>query len=243
MIQKFPLSAKMLERIRYQIQQHAEAFATDIVPIKKIGASSPGGRILVEAASWPIEKAIEYFEKEGVGRKDVNLFKILNKEYFGIKIESLEVPVSFSIDKRIEADLTIMMNFYAQLYDIENRLRYFFSEALKAIVGNDFIKELSRKTRDNIENEKRRMRLFVTDLRIGDLQYAQFNDLMRILENFPAILPDAEERQLVLEKLKILTETRNVIAHNNLLLPPEGKRINDASDIIRKIVDRQLAAM
>lgn len=236
---KFPLSADMLNTIKGQIRRHLEAFATDKIPMDRIGASQPGGRPLVIAFSWPIEEAIEYFEKEGVGKREGDIFKVFNMDYFDIELQSISVPITFSVDEHIRSDLAVMIDMYAQIYDIENRLRFFFFEKLKSFFGNDYLQNLPNKTRENIEQEKRRLRVSVNDSRSYDLQYAYFGDLKRILTNTPGLIDDVRARDLLLAKLDSLLEARNYVAHNNLLVPAEVKRISADCDAVRRIIEHQ----
>lgn len=237
---KFPLSTEMLNRIKGQIRRYLQAFATDEIPIDQIGAAGPGGRLLVEASSWPIDEAIDYFQKEGAGKREGQVFKVLDREYFGIQLQSISVPVTFSVDDRIRSDLTIMVDVYAQIYDIENRLRFFFHDKLKSLKGEDYLQKLPRKTRENIQQEKAKLRIFVTDVRSLDLQYAHFDDLKRILDNVPAIVADSMARNTLLPTLDYLLEARNYIAHNNLLVASEVRRISEACGIVRQIIEREI---
>lgn len=236
---KFPLSAEMLNRIKGQIHSYLKAFATDEIPIDRIGAVQPGGRTLVEASSWPIDDAIEYFQNEGVGKRVGKIFKVLNMGYFGVQLQSLSVPVTFSADERIKADLAVMVDMYAQIYDIENRLRFLFHEKLKALIGDDYVKKLPRKVRERIGQEKARLRVFVKDVRSLDLQYTHFDDLKRILDNIPELISSQTARESIVSKLNYLLEARNYVAHNNLLLDSEVKEISEACGIVRQIVERE----
>ena len=233
---KFPLSAEMLNRIKEQIRSHLIAFSTDEIPINRIGAIQPGGRILVETSSWPIEDAIEYFEKEGAGKRDGQVFKVLNTEYFDVELQSLSVPVTFSVDNRIRADLAVMVDVYAQIYDIENRLRFLFHDKLKSLNGDNYLKSLPQKERDNIDKEKAKLRIFVDDARSLDLQYANFGDLKRILDNIPTLISEQKARKTLLSQLEYLIEARNHVAHNNLLITSEVTRVAEACGIVRQIV-------
>lgn len=236
--QKFPLSAEMLNRIKRQIRNHSLAYATDEIPIDQIGAGGPGERILVESHSWPIGDAIEYFQKEGAGKREDRVFKILNPDYFGIELQSLSVPITFSVDERIRADLSVMVDVYSQIYDIENRMRFHFHEKLKSLNGGGYFDTLPRKVRQNIEKEKNKPRKFVDDTRSLDLQYAQFDDLKRILDSTPDLVSKQMDRETLLLKLDYLFEARNYVAHNNLLLTTEVVEISEACGIVRRIVER-----
>ncbi|HSW97122.1 MAG TPA: hypothetical protein VLF89_04830 [Candidatus Saccharimonadales bacterium] len=62
MAMKFPLNTESLNKIKANILSLSTTFQTKTIPVNYIG-SIPGGRMLVEAHSWPIDEALQYFEK------------------------------------------------------------------------------------------------------------------------------------------------------------------------------------
>jgi len=207
------------------------------IDINDIGGP-PGGRKLVEASRWPIDEAIRYFENEGVGRRTGSNFEILQREYFSIPAHRLDLPISFSIDERVESDLSLMLDVYANIYDLENRLRFYLRQRLEVKYGLSFEENLPRKVRDGIESHKKRFPVFVDDSRISPLEHTDFDHLRLIIGNNPEFVENKEMRRIVDETLDYLHDIRNLTAHNILIAYSEIQRIKEKCYAIRRIISQ-----
>ena len=87
-----------------------------------------------------------------------------------------------------------MSDAYAQIYDLENRLRFFLHDKLSSKYGAEYFSKLTTKVRTNIEIQKNRAVRFVTDPRKGELDFAQFSDLKRIFLSNEEFIPDGQTR-------------------------------------------------
>lgn len=235
-MRKLPLTAGLLEKIKANIARHAETFRTDIIDVKEIGSDPIGGRSLTETTRWPIDTALEYFENHGVAKREGAQLRILDAEFFSIHLEALPLPITFSIDSRIEADVAIMAGFYSQLYDVENRLRFFITERLTQRFGRDFDEALSARVRQSIARARDQTLLFATDTRIATLQFAAFGDLRKILEQHTFVLPDETLRRRLIEYLKELHEIRNLAYHSNRVVPQEVVRLENICKAVRRLL-------
>lgn len=233
-VRKLPLTKPVLQKIQEHVKMHCEAFASDTVYLNTIG-SIPGGRTLIESHSWPIREAFEYFQHLGVGRLEGDSFKVLDRDYFGVNTKQVSVPISFSIDERIRSDLLVMLEVYAQVYDVENRLRFFLNQKLQEKYGPDYVSRLPQHVQERIDHEKSRATCYVIDPRRGDLEYCHFSDLRRILEDNEEFVTVHQSHSLLLEELDYLNSIRNLAAHNNLIVPFEITRIRNTCEIVRLI--------
>lgn len=234
-LRTLPLNETVLAKIRRNIRTHCDTYSSDVVDIRDIGRE-PAGRRLVEADFWPIDEAIRYFEQMAVAKREDRMLRVLDLGYFAIDPASHRVPVSFSIDARLEADLLVMLDAYAQLYDVENRLRFLFHEKLCARFGDGYLAHLPAKVRDDIAREKEQYRHYVVDGRRGELDFSLFPHLKRILTNNEDFVPDATSRILLQERLDYLSEARNFVAHHNLLSAEEVSRIKESCAVVRRII-------
>lgn len=233
-VRKLPLSESVLTKIQEHVKLHCEAFTSDTVYLDKF-SRIPGGRILAESQSWPMREAFEYFQHLGVGRLTGASFKVLDREYFGIDVKRVIVSVSFTIDERIRSELPVMLDMYAQIYDAENRLRFFLNQKLQEKFGPDFIFHLPPHVQERIELEKSRSYCYVIDSRRGDLEFAHVSDLKRIIVANEEFIVDRLIRSILLQKLDHLNSIRHLAAHNNLIMPAEVSRIRDNCEFVRLI--------
>lgn len=231
----FPLTEEILQKLRTHVRAHCQEFASTVVFVDSLSAL-PGSRPSVESLSWPIDGALEYFQAQGVGKRVGNEFHVLNPDYFAVAPPQIAVPVSFSIDARIQSDLLIMIDVYAQIYDVENRLRFFLHRKLTEKYGQDFVPNLPAQVRNNIAAEKSRSNLFVIDPRRGDLEFTHFNDLKRVILSNEEFVTEPATRSVLLEKLDFLHSIRNLVAHNNLVAPAEMARIRDNCEVVRRAI-------
>lgn len=240
-VRKLPLTKPVLQKIREHVKMHCEAFASDTVYLNSIG-SIPGGRTLIESHSWPIRDAFDYFQNLGAGRLEGDSFKVLDQDYFGVNTRQVNVPVSFSIDERIRSDLLVMIDVYAQVYDVENRLRFFLNQKLREKYGPDYVFRLPQRVQERIEHEKSRATFYVTDPQKGDLAFCHFSDLRRILMDNEEFVSVQQGYSLLLDELDYLNSIRNLAAHNNLIVPFEIARIRNTCDIVRLIAGAEQSA-
>ena len=203
---RLPLTPLYLNKIRLSIRQIAEQFQISTIPKDQIGRE-PGGRYLVEAAQWPINDALDFFYKEGAISRPPSVeeiqrglvdFEILKPDYFDIEFDNLEIPVKFDVSNRIKQDLKIMASLYADLYDIENRLRLVLDTLLIAKFGPNYTANLSSNVKTSIEREKQLTQWYVDDNRSTHLQYAQFSDLLKIV-HMPGLLNNNSIRQELMD--------------------------------------------
>lgn len=235
-MQKFSLQMA-IPRIKNNINELATAFGTKIIEMAEIGNSSSGMQY-VEKTRWPIGEALDFFESQGAIRRKATTIEIVDENYFNIDLKNLTVPIGFNIDERISVDLTIMMGLYGQLFDIENRLRFFLTGRLKQKYGNTFITKLTRKVQDSIAIEKSRNRVFMTDMRIAELEFSNFSDLIEIFKHEAGFISEKRDYQILLEKMQYLNEIRTAIGHHNRLLPDESVRINESCQAIRRLLEQ-----
>jgi len=241
-VRKIPLSESVLNTIQAHVKMHCEVFATDTVYLDTIG-SVPGGRTLVESHNWPVREAFEYFQNLGVGRLEGDSFKVLDPDYFRVDAGRLIVPVNFSIDGRIRSDLLLMLDVYAQVFDAENRLRFFLNQKLQDKYGPDYIFYLPQHVQERVDHEKSRTSCYVIDPRKGDLEFTHFSDLSRIIVANEEFIADNLSRSVLLEKLDYLNSIRNLAAHNNLIEAAEITRIHNNCEIVRLITGTELPAI
>lgn len=241
-VRKIPLSESVLNMIQAHVKMHCEVFAADTVYLDTIG-NVPGGRTLVESYNWPVREAFEYFQNLGVGRLEGDSFKVLDPDYFRVDPDRLIVPVSFSIDGRIRSELLPMLDVYAQIYDVENRLRFFLNKKLQDKFGPDYIFYLPQHVVERIDHEKSRTSCYVIDPRKGDLEFTHFSDLKRIIVANEEFIADDLSRSVLLEKLDYLNSIRNLAAHNNLIEAAEITRIHNNCEIVRLITGTDLSAI
>jgi hypothetical protein len=241
-VRKIPLSESVLNMIQAHVKMHCEMFTTDTVYLDTIGYV-PGGRTLVESHHWPVREAFEYFQNLGVGRLEGDSFKVLDPDYFRVDPDRLIVPVNFSIDERIRPDLLLMLDVYAQVFDAENRLRFFLNQKLEDKYGPDYVFYLPQHVQERIDHEKSRTSCYVIDPRKGDLEFTHFSDLSRIIVANEEFIADDLSRSVLLEKLDYLNSIRNLAAHNNLIEAAEITRIHNNCEIVRLITGMELPAI
>jgi hypothetical protein len=231
---KYPLTSKILNKIKNNIKELSETFRTTQLYIDRIGMM-PFGRKLVESDFWPKNEAIDLFEKEGAVKVSGNSFKILKNDYFNIQFNSLSLPISFSIEDSIKTNLAIMTGLYAEIYDVENRLRFYIATKLEQIHGKDFFPHLPRAVRESITKEKARPKLYILDPRNKELEYSDFNDLKKVIENIEIISDKTNNKDLI-DKLTYLNDARTLIAHNNIIVKEEVQKIKDYCSVVRRIL-------
>jgi hypothetical protein len=184
---KLAPTPEMLNLIKNQIRAHALAYRIDVVPVGNI-TRQPGGRGFAGAYEWPIDEALGIFERDGAIKVESGGIRILNATYFDFDFNSLTLPVRFTIDEQIRANVTRMAGLYVQLYDVENRLRYFLTQKLVTKHGQAFIEKLPSAVRRHIDAEKDRTKPYVIDTRNQELEYSQFSDLRKIIELEPTFI-------------------------------------------------------
>lgn len=234
-VRKLPLSKTLLTKIQQHVRLHCEVFSSDTVDLVTFG-KVPGGRILSDSVNWPIREAFDYFHHLGTGRLDGSVFKVLEREYFGIGINQSSITFSFTIDDRIRSELPAMLDVYAQIYDAENRVRFFLHQKLQDKYGPNFVSHLPTHVRDRIEHEKLRHHSYVIDSLRGDLAFAHLSDLKRIIDANEEFVADNQIRLVLLQKLDYLNSIRHLASHNNLILPAEIMYIRDHCELIRLII-------
>ena len=241
-VRKIPLSESVLNMIQAHVKMHCEVFATDTVYLDTIG-NVPGGRTLVESHNWPVREAFEYFQNLGVGRLEGDSFKVLNPDYFRVNTNQVSVSISFFIDERIRSDLLVMLDVYAQVFDAENRLRFFLNQKLQDKFGPDYVFYLPQHVQERIDHEKSRTSCYVIDPQKGDLEFTHLSDLKRIIVANEEFIADNLSRSVLLDKLDYLNSIRNLAAHNNLIEAAEITRIRDNCEIVRLITGTELPAI
>ena len=234
-VRKLPLSETLITKIQQQVKLHCEVFTSDTVDLETFG-KIPGGRILSDAVNWPIREAFEYFHHLGAGRLKGKVFKVKEREYFGIGSNQTTVSFSFTLDERIRTELSAMLDVYAQIYDAENRLRFFLYQKLHDKYGANFVSHLPTHVRDRIEHEKLRQHSYVIDPLRGDLEFVHLGDLKRIIDANEEFVADNQVRVVLLQKLDYLNSIRHLASHNNLILPAEIMHIRDNCELIRLIL-------
>ena len=240
-VRKIPLSESFLQKIQAHVKLHCEAFASDTVYLDTIGRI-PGGRIVAESRGWPIREAFEYFQHLGAGQLKGDSFKVLDRDYFSIDTHRIDVPVSFTVDERIRPELLVMLDVYAQVYDAENRLRFFLNRKLQEKFGPHFVSRLPHRVRERVELEKSRHHFYVFDPRRGDLEFTHLSDLKRIIVANEEFVEGRQIRSVLLQKLDFLNSIRHLSAHNNLIVPAEVTRIRDSCEFIRLITGTETPA-
>ncbi len=231
---KLPLTTENLNKIKANIKSHIETYQVNAIMVSQIGWM-PGGRQYVESFYWPIAEALDIFIKDGAIRKEQETLTIVKPEYFQIQFDPLNLPIQFSIDKRIEVDLLIMTALYADIYDVENRMRYFLEERLIQKYGQDFLPHLIRSVRESIEREKNNTRWHIPETRTRELNFTNFGDLIKIV-SMQDFLPANNIRQALLEKLEYLSEARTRVGHNNLLPDEDNQKIKDYAAQVRRLI-------
>lgn len=231
---KYPIH-KTLNEIKACISKAASTFSTNRILIKDIPRGS-GGRVPVHSVHWPLLETLKLLEKESAIKIDGNEIEILNLEYFEISMQDLEIPISFSIEKKIEADLTVMTMIYAEMYDIENRLRFFLSEKLLKKYGENYIQKLSTKVQKSINNEKNKTRPYLIDARTSHLEFSNFSDLINIFTNEPEFITNKNDLTTLKEKLEHLNSVRNVTSHHTPIVPRDIQKIKDYCSLTREIL-------
>jgi hypothetical protein len=234
-VRKLPLSETLITKIQQHVKLHCEVFASDTVDLETFGKVR-GGRILSDSVNWPIREAFEYFHHLGTGRLSGSTFKVLEREYFGIGINQSSISFSFTIDDRIQSELPVMLDAYAQIYDAENRVRFFLHQKLQDKYGPKFVSHLPTHVRDRIEHEKLRQHNYVIDPLRGDLEFAHLSDLKRIIDANEEFVADNQVRSVLQQKLDYLNSIRHLASHNNLILPVEIMHIRDCCELIRLII-------
>jgi hypothetical protein len=234
-VRKLPLSETLITKIQQHVKLHCEVFASDTVDLETFG-KVPGGRILSDSVNWPVREAFEYFHHLGTGRLTGTVFKVLEREYFGIGINQSSISFSFTIDDRIRSELPAMLDVYAQIYDAENRVRFFLHQKLQDKYGPNFVSHLPTHVRDRIEHEKLRHHNYVIDPLRGELAFAHLSDLKRIIDANEDFVADNQVRSVLLQKLEYLNSIRHLASHNNLILPAEIMHIRDNCELICLII-------
>lgn len=234
-VRKLPLSETLLTRIQQHVKLHCEVFSSDTIDLETFG-QIPGARPPRHTVHWPLREAFEYFHHLGVGQLTGTVFRIMEREYFGIGSHQTSLSFSFTIDDHLRPELAAMLDVYAQIYDAENRLRFFLHRKLLTKYGENFLHHLPRKVRDRVEFEKLRDYLYVIDPLRGDLAFVRLSDLMRIIDANAEFVADSQIRAVLLQKLEYLNSIRHLASHNNLILPAEIMRIRDHCELIRLII-------
>ncbi|MCR4300297.1 MAG: hypothetical protein NUV51_01670 [Sulfuricaulis sp.] len=234
-VRKLPLSETLITKIQQQIKLHCEVFSSDTIDLETFG-HIPGARNPKNTAHWPVREAFDYFHHLGTGRLTGTIFKVLEREYFGIGSHQTSLSFSFTIDDRIRSELPAMLDVYAQIYDAENRVRFFLHQKLQDKYGPNFVFHLPTHVRDRIEHEKLRHHNYVIDPLRGDLEFAHLSDLKRIIDANEEFVADNQVRAVLLQKIEYLNSIRHLASHNNLILPAEIMRIRDHCELIRLII-------
>lgn len=234
-VRKLPLSETLLTKIQQHVKLHCEVFSSDTVDLETFG-QIPGAPTPKNTVNWPLREAFEYFHHLGVGRLTGTVFRVLEPEYFGIGSHQTSLSFSFTIDDRIRSELPAMLDVYAQIYDAENRLRFFLHQRLLAKYGANFVSHLPTRVRDRIEYEKLHEHPYVIDPLRGDLAFMHLSDLKRIIDANEEFVADNQIRSVLLQKIEYLNSIRHLASHNNLILPAEIMRIRDHCELIRLII-------
>lgn len=242
---KLPLTTEILNEYKDCIRWQAEQYQSKEIEIGSV--LSRGGRFLVKHQNYPTKEAFEFFQNEGAGRITTDwvnmqeglpmIFEITDPEYFEIDFSSLEWPLTFSVDEKIKTDLITMIDIYAQIYDIENRMRHYLHEQLSRKYGASYYDNLSRTVKGSIENIKSRTSLYIDDQRTYLLQYTNFDDLKNIVQKESDFIPKTPERENLLKELSYLYEVRNHTAHNIRIKSTEVQNIRKSCDVVRRIFD------
>lgn len=239
-MQKFALPT-VLNVIKRNIAELAIRFGTNKFEIEEIGTEPISGKKISGVNRWPITEALDYFEAQGVLKRQESCLEILDGNYFNINLKSLSIPIDFTIDKRIEKNLAVMTGLYGQLFDIENRIRFFLTEKLKQKYGDVFLNKLRKKVQDSIQSEKSKLRIFITDVRISELEFSNFSDLIDIFRDEIDFISAKRSNQVLIEKMEYLNEVRTAIGHHNLLVSDEIGRIRESCLTIRKILEQNMS--
>ena len=159
----YPLTAEILNEYKDCVRWQAEKYQSKEIEIGSV--LSRGGRFRVEHQSYPTKEAFEFFQNEGAGRivSDWSkmqqglpmIFEITDPGYFEIDYSSLKWPLTFSVDEKIKTDLITMVDIYAQIYDVENRLRHFLHELLCAKHSSNYHSSLPQKVRKNVTTQRK----------------------------------------------------------------------------------------
>ncbi len=234
-VRKLPLSATLISNIQQHVKLHCEVFSSDTIDLETFG-QIPGARTPTNTVNWPLREAFEYFHLLGAGRLTGTVFKVLEPEYFGIGSHQTSLSFSFTIDDRTRSELTAMLDVYAQIYDAENRLRFFLHRKLLTKYGANFVSRLPTHVRDRVEHEKLRQHRYVIDPLRGDLAFVHLSDLKRIIDANEEFVADNQIRAVLLQKIEYLNSIRHLASHNNLIVPAEIMRIRDHCELIRLII-------
>jgi hypothetical protein len=219
----YPLNATNLNNIKNSIANIARTFETDRIEVDQIGIAS--GRPTSDRYLWPIDGALTFFSQEhAIGdfipedrsRNIKESFKILKPEYFDVNFNSFQIPIRFNIEKSIEADLKVMTELYANVYDLESRFRYFLENKLNAMFGVDYLPRLPRGIRNDIANEMALTQWYVDDNRSSVLSYARFSHIALLIQ-IPNLLNNGSKVPDLVERLNYINSVRTRIAHNNIL--------------------------
>lgn len=222
-----PFTKESIEKIKNNIAAHAKMFGVEKIPVHYIG-SIPAGRPLIEAKHWPIKETLKYFESHKYGRVEGSDFVILDHDYFQTGLEALPLPITFSIDERIERELVTMTELYAELYDIENRMRFLLQSNLATL-------HVPKKVKERIAQEKERGVNYVLDTRTTDFEFCDFGDIGKIIENNQSIFPQLVKVDVV-SKLEYLNEVRNFVAHTNVLTADHVRKSKEYMAEIRSVL-------
>jgi len=239
-----PLTTEILNEYKDCIRWQAEQYQSKEIEIGTV--LSRGGRGLVKHQNYPTKEAFEFFQNEGAGRIVTDwlkmqqglpmIFEITDPGYFEIDYSSLEWPLTFSVDEKIKTDLISMVDIYAQIYDIENRIRHFLHECLCSKYGSSYYNNLSKSVKNSIDNIKSRTALYIDDQRTYLLQYTNFDDLKHMIQNEPDFITKTPERKKILDEIAYLFEVRNHTAHNVRINSEEIRHIRKSCDIVRRIL-------
>ncbi len=88
-------------------------------------------RILILHHSLPVEYGLKLLQDQGVLKIEDAIVRILRPENLGISTFQTSVLQSFSPSKKIEKEIQQMTSLYIELFDIENRLRFFIEAVQK----------------------------------------------------------------------------------------------------------------
>lgn len=231
-----PLTPEMLKVIKRNINTSAQTFQT--LTLDNNDILYPGGqRAQVGSQNWPIIDALNFFEQEGAVMIKQDAFEIINLAYFRISFSSLELPVQFSIDKRIEAAFLVVSALQADLFEIENRLRFQFEERLIKVFGRSFVSRLPSDVRNSITREKNNPKWLIAESRTRELEFTNFSDLLKVAV-IPQLYVDNKVRKTLVDKLDYLSEARTRIAHNNPISPDDNVKIKEYANQVRRLLQQ-----
>jgi hypothetical protein len=174
-VRKIPLSESVLNMIQAHVKMHCEMFTTDTVYLT-LSATFPASEPLLSPITGRSERPC--FQNSADDWREILR---RDPDYFRVDPDRLIVPVNFAIDERIRPDLRLMLDVYAQVFDAENRLRFFLNQKLEDKYGPDYVFFLPQHVQERIDHEKSRTRCYVIDPRKGDLEFTHFSDLSWII--------------------------------------------------------------